>query len=270
MSASVWNAIGRIAVTLLLGVVGVILLQLGLRGVVKGLKKSGEGGERLERLVTLIHVLRSIGQVVVVLIVLLMVLHQLGINITPFLASAGVVGLAFSLGAQTIIKDYLGGILILAENQFAIGDVVSVGQVTGSVERLTLRATYLRDSEGKLNLIPNGDIRTVSNLTVQWAQVVVTLTIDYEADMGRALKSLEQAVQSLQSDEEVAAALLDSPKIFGWAGFTDWGVNMQIIAKTGPGKQWQVGRSLRKAALEQLDKDGIRIAIPRQRIENIS
>jgi small-conductance mechanosensitive channel len=269
MSVSAWNSLGRIGITLLVGLAGMILLQLVLRGVVKGLRKSGASGDRFERLVTLAYVLRSIGQVVILLIVLLTVMNELGINITPLLASAGVVGLALSLGAQTIIKDYLGGMLILVENQFNIGDVISVGPVTGTVERLTLRATYIRDVEGKLNLVPNGDIRILSNLTMQWAQVVVTLTVDYETDMPRALQALEKAVQSVQSNEEDAAVLQNTPKVFGWAGFTDWGVQMQIIARTEPGKQWQVGRSLRKAALEHLEQDGIRIAIPRQRVESL-
>ena len=193
-----------------------------------------------------------------------MILHELGINITPILASAGVVGLAFSLGAQTIIKDFLAGTIILTENQFTIG------QLTGTVEHISLRATYLRDSEGKLNLIPNGDIRTVSNLTTQWAQVVVTINLDYEADMERALQALEESTRLVQSDQEVASAIMESPYALGWTGFADWAVQMQIIAKTKPGKQWIVARALRKAALELLQKEGIRVAIPRQRIENVS
>lgn len=270
MNETVWVSIGRITLTLLFGLAAMILLQLGMRGVDRGLRKSIASRERLERLITLTHVLRNISQVVVVLIFLLVILHQMGINITPFLASAGVVGLAFSLGAQTIIKDYLGGMLILVENQFSMGDIIAVGPVTGTVERLTLRATYLRDAEGKLNLIPNGDIRTVANLTTQWAQALVTFNVDYEADLDRALAALELAVQDAQSDEEVSADLLEPPKTIGWAGFTDWGVQMQILAKTKPGKQWQVGRSLRKMGLAHLEKAGVRIAIPRLRAEQFS
>ena len=269
MSASVWNSLGRIAITLVLGVLAITLLRLIFRGIIRGLRRSVADEDRLERLVTLTHVLRSFGQAVIVLIVLLMLMNGLGIDITPLLASAGVVGLAISLGAQTMIKDFLGGILILTEDQFSIGDVVSIGSVTGTVERLTLRATYLRDIEGKLILIPNGEIRTLSNLSMQWAQIIVTLTIDYEADMARALQALEEAVQDLMAKEENATVLQNPPKVFGWAGFTDWGVQMQIIARTEPGKQWQIGRALRKAALDALDSNGIRIAIPRQRVENL-
>jgi small-conductance mechanosensitive channel len=179
----------------------------------------------------------------ILLIVVLTILHELGINITPVLASAGVVGLAFSLGAQTVIKDFLAGIVILSGNQFIIGDVVTVDQLTGTVERITLRATYLRDSEGKLNLIPNGDIRTISNLTAQWAQVMVTFNLDYETDMEQVLCALEEAIHLVQSEEEIAFAILESPYALGWTGFTDWAVQAQIFAKTKPGKQWPVARA---------------------------
>jgi small-conductance mechanosensitive channel len=270
VNTGIWISLWRIGIASLFGVVCVFLLQLGLREFEKHLKESGTSGERLKRQTTLVHAGRSIGLVLILLIVVLMVLHEIGINITPILASAGVVGLAFSLGTQTIAKDFLGGILILTENQFTIGDIITVGQLTGTVEHITLRATYLRDSAGELNLIPNGDIRTVSNLTNQWAQVVVTINLDYEADLERALQILEEAAHLVQLDNEIAPALVEHPYILGWTGFTDWAVQMQMIAKTQPGKQWSVARTLRKTALELLHKGGIRMAIPHQRIENVS
>lgn len=176
MNSNYWFSVLRIVIVLLVGLGGMLIWQLILRGVKRRLKESDASGERLQRLTTLTNAGQSIGHALIFLIVVLMILHELSINITPILASAGVVGLAFSLGAQTVIKDYLGGILILIEDQFTIGDVIAVGQFSGVVERITLRATYLRDIEGKLNLIPNGDIRAVSNMTTQWAQVVVTFT----------------------------------------------------------------------------------------------
>ena len=270
MNSSLWFSTWRVSIVLLVGVASIFILHLGFRGIEKQLKQSGVSGERLKRLTTLVHAGRGIGHMLILLIILLMILHELGINITPVLASAGVVGLAFSLGAQTVIKDFLAGIVILSENQFTIGDVVTVGQLTGTVERITLRATYLRDNEGKLNLIPNSDIRTISNLMTQWAQVVVTFNLDYETDMGQVLSALEEAIHLVQSEEEIASAILEVPNALGWTGFTDLGVQAQIIAKTQPGKQWLVARALRKVALELLQKEGIRVAIPRQRIENVS
>jgi small-conductance mechanosensitive channel len=270
MNSNIWVSIWRVGIALMVGIGCVLILRLSLRNVEKRLIESAIHEERLKRLKTLVHAGRSIGYVLILLIVGLMILHELGMNVTPILASAGVVGLAFSLGAQTVIKDFLGGVLILTENQFTIGDVITVGQLTGTVEHITLRATYLRDTEGKLNLIPNGDIRTISNLTTQWAQVVITFNVDYEADMGCALHALEESTHLVQSNEEIASAIIETPYTLGWTGFTDWAVQMQIIARTRPGKQWIVARALRKAALEILQKEGIRVAVPRQRIENLS
>ena len=270
MNSNLWFSIWRVVIVLLVGLGGMLILQLTLRGIKRRLKESDVAGERLQRLTTLTNAGQSIGHVLIVLIIILMILHELSINITPILASAGVVGLAFSLGAQTVIKDYLGGILILIEDQFGIGDVISVGQFSGVVERITLRATYLRDIEGKLNLIPNGDIRSVSNMTTQWAQVVVTFNLDYDADLEHALHILEETARLVQSDEKIAPAIVEAPYALGWNGFTDWAVQMQLIAKTQPGKQWDVARVLRKTALELLQKEGIHVAIPRQRIEAAS
>jgi small-conductance mechanosensitive channel len=270
MNSGLWLSILRTSIVLLIGLASMLIVQLSLRGVERRLKEAGTKGERLKRLTTLARAGRSIGHVLILLIVALMILYELGINITPILASAGLVGLAFSLGAQTVIKDFLGGIVILTENQFTIGDVIAVGQISGSVERITLRATYLRDGNGNLNLIPNGDIREISNMTTQWAQVVITFNLDYESDMERALQALNEAIHRVQTEKEAASAMVDAPYALGWTGFTDWAVQMQIIAKTQPGEQWTVARALRKAALETLQKEGIRVAIPRQRIENMS
>jgi small conductance mechanosensitive channel len=265
-----WNSIWHVTIILLIGVVCVLILHLGLRGVEKHLRKSGMAEDRIKRLLTLVRAGRSIGDVLILIIVLMMILYELGINITPLLASAGVAGLALSLGAQTIIKDFLGGIFILTENQFGIGDVIAVGQITGTVERITLRATYLRDSDGKLILIPNGDIRTVSNLTTQWAQAVITFNLDYEADMESTLHSLEKAIRLVQADGEIAPDIIEVPQAIGWTGFTDWAVQAQIVAKTRPGTQWMIARALRKAGLEQIHKKGIHVARPMQRVGNIS
>ena len=267
MNNNIWFSVWRVVIVLAVGLGGMLVWQLFLRSMKRRLKESDVSGERLQRLTTLANVGQSIGHVFIFLIVVLMILYELSINITPILASAGVVGLAFSLGAQTVIKDYLGGILILVEDQFGIGDVIAVGQVSGVVERITLRATYLRDIEGKLNLVPNGDIRSVSNMTMEWAQVAITFNVDYEADLERALHTLEEAARLVQTDEKIASAIIETPHVFGWNGFSDWAVQMQLIAKTQPGKQWDVARALRKTALELLQKEGIPVAIPRQRVE---
>lgn len=132
-----------------------------------------------------------------------------------------------------------------------------------------MRATYLRDGEGKLYLIPNGDIRTLINLTNQWAQVIITFNFDYEIEMKTVLHSLKEAARQIQTAPSISDALIEAPRVLEYTGFTDWAVQSQIIAKTHPGKQWLVGREIRKTALEYLQKEGIRPAIPRQRVETV-
>jgi moderate conductance mechanosensitive channel len=255
--------IGLIALLALLAERGLRLVALRTE---HRLEQSTPDPERLARLKTLVQVGRGAAYALVLVITGTMALHCLDINIAPLLAGAGVVGLALSLGAQTLIKDYIGGILILIENQFTIDDVVKVGNVTGSVERIMLRATYLRNYDGTLYVVPNGDIRVVSNFTVEWARAIVDLNVDYQADMSKVIRSLEMAAQKAQADETVQPDLLEPPQALGWIGFNDWAVQVRLAAKTKPGQQWSVAMALRRYAVEALQAEGVQVAIPLQQI----
>lgn len=267
---SVLSPLVSVGLKILLIVVLALLARWGLwlaaRQVEKRLEKTTANLERLARLQTLIAVGRGVAWIVVLAVVALMVLHTLGIDIAPLLAGLGVAGLALSLGAQTLIKDFIGGVLILVENQFAVGDVIKVGEVAGGVERITLRATYLRDIEGKLHLVANGDIRLVSNLTAEWARAIVDLNVGYGADMGKVMRALEGAAVRAQEDEAIKADLIEPPQALGWIGFKDWAVQVRLMAKTMPGKQWGVMMALRQYAVEALQTAGVEVALPAQRI----
>jgi small-conductance mechanosensitive channel len=255
--------IGLIALLTLLAGWGLRLIG---RRATHRLEKATPDPERLARLKTLVQVGRGAAYVVVLVVAGLMALQVLSINIAPLLAGAGVIGLALSLGAQTLIKDYIGGILILIENQFTIGDVVKVGDATGSVERITLRITHLRNYDGTLYVVPNGNIRVVSNLTVEWARAIVDLNVDYQADMSKVIRALEMAAQKAQADETIQSDLLEPPQAVGWIGFNDWAVQVRLVAKTKPGQQWSVAMALRRYAVEALQAEGVRVAIPLQQI----
>lgn len=259
-------------VALRLGVIGLLAflawrgLQMAADQVERRLERPGARAEQRDRLKTLVHVGRGVGYALILAVAGLMALQTLGVNVAPLLAGAGVVGLALSLGAQTLIRDFIGGILILVENQFTIGDTIQVGGVTGNVERITLRVTYLRDMEGRLYIVPNGDIRTVSNLTVGWARAIVDLNVDYRADMARVLRVLEDAARAAQEDESIQADLLEPPQVLGWVGLKEWAVQVQLMAKTAPGKQWGVAMALRRHAVEALQAAGIGMALPIQEV----
>jgi len=242
---AVWN----IGVIVLLGLLAFIILGLVSRRMDKRISTHIRSDEQRKRLKTLLQAGRSVGHVIIMLVIILEILYEMEINIAPILASAGVAGLALSLGAQTFIKDFFGVVVILVENQFTVGDVIKIGDLTGTVERITLRATYLRDAEGKRISIPNGDIRTVSNLSTEWARAVVTLSVPLDADMGHVMDSLNRAAQEAGQDDKISGYLLALPEAVGWSDITETAVRVQLAAKTKPGKQWDVAQVLRKYAL---------------------
>lgn len=214
------------------------------------------------RLRTLLQAVLTTLKILVIALALLMALLALGIDITPILASAGIAGLAVSLGAQTLIKDYFGGIIILFENQYNVGDVIEVGNMVGTVERIELRATYVRDIQGKLITIPNGDVRTLANNSRDWSRALVDLNIAFDADILQVIDTLQTALRQAYNDEELKAILLEEPKIQGWTGLSDWAIQVRISAKALPNQQFQSAAILRKYALRALQQAGISLATP--------
>jgi small-conductance mechanosensitive channel len=249
----------RIAVILLLAVVAIQGLSLLARRALTRLHSQADNSERLSRLKTMLSVGRSLAFILVMATAGLMILQTLDINITPLIAGAGIAGLALSLGAQTLFKDFIGGIIILVENQYNVGDMISVGDQTGEVVRISLRATYLRDEQGQLRLIPNGDIRSVSNLTSGWSRAIVDFSIPYDADMPRVTGALQTAAEQTQKDHNIAPDLLEKPQVVGWIGHQDWTVQVRLMAKTRPGRQFQVANVLRQYAFLALKEAGIKI-----------
>ena len=227
---------------------------------------EGEGGNpgRRARLRTLLRAGRGLGLALLLAVAVLAALRLFGIDIAPVLAGAGIIGLGLSLGAQFLIRDFLGGVIILIEDHYHVGDVVKVGAISGTVERVTLRATYLRDAEGQLHIVSNGEIRTVSNLTAGWSRAVVDFPIDHTADMAKALTALQQACDRAAADEAVRDDLLDPPEVAGWNAVTEWGTQVRLTARTRPGRQWEVARALRRHGMEALQSAGVALAVLRR------
>jgi small-conductance mechanosensitive channel len=231
------------------------------------LQRFDDSGQRA-RLKTLVGVSYTTLQAAIAVAASLMVLNALGINIGPLLAGVGIVGLAVSLGAQTLVKDFFGGFIILFENQFRVGDSIQVGTVSGEVEQITLRATILRDGQGRQYIIPNGDIRVLSNYTRDWAKAVVDLNVPFDSDVGQVVHVLEAAMEKVAADETVKADLMEPPQITGWNSFNEWSVQVRLSAKTRPGKHGGVERLMRQRALEALDNAGLKIAVRFPDIKN--
>jgi small conductance mechanosensitive channel len=252
----------RIAFILLLSLLAGWLLRRAARLIERRLEQRERDAERIARLKTLVSMGRSAVYVVVLIIALLMVLQALAIDIAPLLASLGVASLALSLGAQAVIRDVIGGVLILIEDQYRVGDVIRIGEASGAVERITLRTTHLRDLEGRLHLVPNGDVRTVANLTAGWSRAVVDLSLRYNADMSRVMPALEAAAARVAADETVKDDLLEAPQVQGWVGLRDWSVQVRLLARTAPGKQWGVMMAMRRYAVEALQAEGLEVGLP--------
>jgi small-conductance mechanosensitive channel len=221
---------------------------------------------RRQQLVTLVQILRWGADVLIIGSALLMLLSTFGIDITPLLASVGVAGLAVSLGAQSLIKDLIGGVLILAENQYAVGDTIQVGTVAGKVERITLRATYVRAIDGYLYVVPNGEVRIVANQTKEWSRALVDVGVAYEEDLDRALRVLTETAEASAQDPDVVPQLLEPPQVLGPLSLGDWAITVRVMVKTQPGKHWGVARELRKRILAACEREGITLPYPRQEV----
>ncbi len=239
------------------------VLTARLERFLAGAAPSGEAAQRARTLARVIH---NTALAVMATIAGLMILRELGLDIAPLIAGAGVAGVAVGLGAQTLIKDIIGGVFIILENQFAVGDSIRVSNIAGAVEKMTLRATFLRDLEGTLHVIPNGEMRIVSNLTKDWSRAVVDLGVAYEEDIGRVVTALGQIGQDLYQDEQFALLLLEEPTVTGVEALGDWTVTVRIMVKTKPGKQWDVARELRRRVKESFEREGIEMPYPRQEV----
>ncbi len=250
-----------------LATLGLILVRFLARRVLRMVDSTKHLREaRRQQLFTLVQILRWGVNLLIVGSALLMLLGTFGIDVTPLLASVGVAGLAVSLGAQTLIKDLIGGFLILVENQYAVGDCIEVGSVSGQVERLTLRATHLRDWHGRLHIVPNGEVRLVSNLTKEWSRALVDVGVAYEEDIDRVLGILSETAEALCQERAFAPLILESPVVQGPLTLGDWAVTMRVMVKTQPGKQWNISRELRKRILVACEREGITLPYPRQEV----
>lgn len=255
------------AVIVVLAALGLLVVQFVGRRVQRTVQAMEHlRPMRRKQLLTIVQILRWAVEVLIVGAALLMLLSTLGVDVTPLVASVGVAGLALGLGAQTLIKDLIGGFLILAENQYVVGDTIRVGGVSGQVERFTLRATYVRDVDGSLHVVPNGEVRVVSNQTRDWSRAVVDVGVAYEEDLERVLRVLETAAETFARDPALEAELLEPPQVIAPLSLGDWAFTVRVMVKTQPGRQWQIARELRKRLLVTCEQESITLPYPRQEV----
>lgn len=214
---------------------------------------------------TVAQLVRSVGRAVILVLALLLSLAQF-INITPLLAGAGIVGLAVSFGAQSLVKDIISGFFILVENQFVVGDIVQTAGVSGVVERVTLRVVQLRDLEGVLHTVPCGQIATVSNRTAGWSRAVVDIDVSYREPIDRALEVFREEAAALGSDRDWVTRFDGTPEVAGVERLGDSGVTIRTILRTRPGQQVVIAREFRRRIKNRLDREGIEIPFPQRTV----
>ncbi len=213
---------------------------------------------RATQLRTLASVVYSVGLALVFFVAGMQILEVLQINIAPLLASAGIAGLAVGFGAQTLVRDVINGFFILLENQFDIGDVIKVGGVQGTVEKLTLRRTLLRDADGTLHTVPNGQISIVSNMTRDWTQLAMHVSVSYNESSDRVIGLLKEVAAELQHDPIYAERIVGEPTVPGIEKVSAEEVDYLLLVKTKPGEQYEISRQLRRRIKECFEKNNVR------------
>jgi small-conductance mechanosensitive channel len=243
-------------------------LKLALRRIERSLGTTpGVVTPQAQRTRTLLSLLRSVGLVIIAVMTVFMVLGAVGVELAPLLAGAGVVGLAVSFGAQSLVKDVISGLFMLFENQFGVGDVIRIEGVSGAVEKMTLRVVVLRDVHGVVHIVPNGQITKVSNLTRSWARVVLDVGVAYKEDPDRVMAVLRDIGQQLYADEAWKPLLVEPVEVPGIETFGESAVNIRVMVKTLPLKQWDVARELRRRIKLRFDQEGIEIPFPHQTVQ---
>jgi small-conductance mechanosensitive channel len=209
------------------------------------------------RATTLGAVLRSLAGFVVWAIAGITILGELGINLGPLVASAGIAGLAIGFGAQSLVKDFLAGMFILVEDQYGVGDIIDAGEATGTVEAVSLRTTQLRDVHGTMWHIPNGQIARVGNMSQQWARALLDLSVAYGADLDVAQTTIKEVADDLWRDPTWAGRVLEEPELWGIEDLGPTGVTIRLVVKTKPAAQFDVLRELRGRIKAALDAAGV-------------
>ena len=243
------------------------LLALGRRGP-GWLQIERTAMERASaRSETIGQVLRSIAAVAILSIVTLTILGEVGINLGPLIAGAGIAGVALGFGAQTIVRDFLAGMFMLIEDQYGVGDIIDVGDAQGTVEKVSLRTTTVRDVQGTLWHVPNGEIRRIANFSQLWSRALIDIDVAYGADLRFAEGVVQHVADEMWGDPEWGGdEIVDQPEVWGVQNLGADGVTIRLVVKTEPSQQWKVERELRHRIKEAFDEAGIEIPFPQRTV----
>lgn len=243
------------------------LLRRMEKTLIRRAEAEGEGSfESTKRVETLSRLLRQAVVIVVWIVAILIILRELGIDIAPILASAGIVGLAVGFGAQNLVRDVISGFFIILENQVRVGDVAIINGTGGLVEKVNFRTIVLRDLSGIVHVFPNGTINTLSNVTREWSAFVLDIGVAYKEDTDKVVDLMKKVGSDLRKDEYFGPLMIEDVEIFGVDKFDDSAVIIKGRIKTKPIRQWEVGREYLRRIKKAFDEAGIEIPFPHRSI----
>ena len=219
-------------------------------------------GRRVQRAETMGSLLKSVASIVVFTVFAITALAQIGYPVGPLIASAGIVGVALGFGAQSLVKDFLSGIFMIFEDQYGVGDVVDVGEAGGTVEAVGLRVTKLRDVQGTVWYVRNGEIIRVGNQSQNWSRTVLDIPVSLDQDLRRVQDVLRDVAHDLWDDEDFKNIVIEEPEVWGIEDLTPNWATVRVVLKTAPLEQWAVAREMRQRIKFRFDHEGIELAHP--------
>jgi small-conductance mechanosensitive channel len=238
--------------------------EMELKARQKDMELTQATEQAKQRAKTLGSILRSTATAMIYSIAILMSLGEFDINLGPLIAGAGIAGIAFGFGAQSIVKDFLSGFFMLVEDQYAVGDIIDVGEAGGVVEAISLRTTQVRDVNGTLWYFPNGEIHRVANKSQQWARAVLDIEVAYDTDVDNAMRVIKEVADSVWNDHLESATIIEEPEIWGVEMFGESAIAIRLVVKTEPGEQFATARVIRGRLIEAFDAEGIEIPFPQR------
>lgn len=251
------NTLGRVALVALYLVIAIVVIKVLELIISKLARKKYDKLRAIDakRVKTVLSVMKSFVTIIIIFTWFLSALRIFGVNTSAIITTAGIGGIAISFGAKSLVEDIISGIFLMLEDSFVIGDDITVAGKTGIVERISLRTTTIRDYNGELHVVPNGEIRVVTNRNKNIQRALINVPIAYDADAKKAVDILTEALKPVNDDH----AVIEDVSVWGITDFASNGIVITCAAKTIPGEQWRVERLMRSVALSVLNENGIKV-----------
>jgi small conductance mechanosensitive channel len=262
------GATGRILLALIVAAILVQLINVSSRRLEAYMRRRSDllPSDGQKRLQTVQNAFRYLAFVLIGLVVVTVILRELGIDLGPLFAGAGIAGIVIGFGAQNLVRDFFTGIFVMLENQYRVGDWIQIGNASGAVTKVTLRITRLRDGDGNQHIIPNGQITQVTNFTKEWARAVLDVGVSYSENVDRVMEVLEDVGREIAEDPDFAPFITSPLQVMGVQDLGESAVVIRIRFSTDPDQRWAVQREMRRRIKNRFDAEGIEIPFPHRKI----